>query len=556
MNPPVPSLSGRRALCVAALLASGSALAQVPPDAGQTSRELQRPAPPLPREAAPPALRIEQAPVSAPGASASFLLKDVRFTGNAAFTDAELHALVEDALGRDADLAALQRLADRITHYYRAHGYPVARAWLPAQDASGGTVQIAVLEGRYGAVHLRNASKVRDGALADPLAALKPGDPVRTDTLESALLQLRGLPGVDVVSTLKPGAAVGTSDLDVEVRPGKAYDGSVDFDNAGNRYTGEYRLGASLGLNSPLNLGDRLSLRVLGSDERLAYGRIAWQVPVTPQGGQLGFAWSDMSYTLGQDFAALDAHGTARTGSAYFIQPFVTRRAFTLVGQIQYDRKTLEDRIDSTATVTDKHDDVWTASLSGTLADDFAGGGNSGATLAVARGDLAIDTPLALAIDAITAQSDGTFTKTTLNAARLQTLGANTSLYAAVQAQWASGNLDSSEKFSLGGADAVRAYPQGEASGDEGWLFNLEGRYRFAPEWQGALFFDGGRVTLNKNPWVAGDNTRDLSGAGFGLDWAPADWTVKGTLAWRLSGAPTSDTDRTPRLWVQASRRF
>ena len=33
-------------------------------------------------------------------------------------------------------------------------------------------------------------------------------------------------------------------------------------------------------------------------------------------------------------------------------------------------------------------------------------------------------------------------------------------------------------------------------------------------------FVDTGTVTLNKNPWVAGDNRRTLSGAGVGVNWS------------------------------------
>lgn len=121
----------RLGLLTTALFAAWPALAQTPPDAGQTSRELRQPEPLLPREPV-PAVRIEQPPAVAPGASASFLLKDVRFSGNTAFAAETLRVLVEDALGHDADLTALHRLAERITRYYRTHGYPVARAFLPA----------------------------------------------------------------------------------------------------------------------------------------------------------------------------------------------------------------------------------------------------------------------------------------------------------------------------------------------------------------------------------------------------------------------------------------
>ena len=50
------------------------------------------------------------------------------------------------------------------------------------------------------------------------------------------------------------------------------------------------------------------------------------------------------------------------------------------------------------------------------------------------------------------------------------------SLYAAINGQFASKNLDISEKMGLGGANGVRAYPEGEAYGDQGYVLNLEAR--------------------------------------------------------------------------------
>ncbi len=70
--------------------------------------------------------------------------------------------------------------------------------------------------------------------------------------VESPLLQLSDLPGVSVKSTLVPGASVGASDLIVDVSPGQRVTGSIDADNARNRYTGEERLGGTANLNNPL----------------------------------------------------------------------------------------------------------------------------------------------------------------------------------------------------------------------------------------------------------------------------------------------------------------
>ena len=59
---------------------------------------------------------------------------------------------------------------------------------------------------------------------------------------------------------------------------------------------------------------------------------------------------------------------------------------------------------------------------------------------------------------------------------RLQGVTDTLSLYAAFNGQVASKNLDNSEKMGLGGPAGVRAYPTGEAYGDQGYILNLEAR--------------------------------------------------------------------------------
>lgn len=73
-------------------------------------------------------------------------------------------------------------------------------------------VKIAVLEGRYGEVRVDNPVGLGGSALA-PLAALKTGDAVQGQPLERSLLLLQDTPGVEVKSTLRPGASTGTTDL-------------------------------------------------------------------------------------------------------------------------------------------------------------------------------------------------------------------------------------------------------------------------------------------------------------------------------------------------------
>jgi hemolysin activation/secretion protein len=141
------------------------------------------------------------------------------------------------------------------------------------------------------------------------------------------------------------------------------------------------------------------------------------------------------------------------------------------------------------------------------------------------------------------------------------------SLYAGINGQFASKNLDISEKMGLGGPYAVRAYPVGEGYGDEGYVVNLEARQRL-PKFSQSLpgdftlvgFVDTGSVTLNKNTWPASavPNHRTLSAAGFGATWVDYNnFSISAYWAFKLGNAvATSAPDKNGRLWLQGVKYF
>jgi hemolysin activation/secretion protein len=546
-----------------ALLAlSQAALAQQPPTAGGQLLQIP-PAPVAPRPA--PEIRIEPrsaAPAGPAAAEVKIVVNTLHIAGERVYTEAELLALTGFTPGREVSLADLQAMAARITEHYRRNGYFVAQAFVPAQDIKDNSVTITVSEGRYGQVTLRNRSNLRDRVALSSLEGLDPGEVIVAPPLESRLLLLSDLPGVAVKSTLVPGATPGTSDLIVEVDPTQRVTGEVDADNAGNRYTGEYRLGATVNVNDPLGLGDLASLRVMTSGPGLRYARLSYQLPVGR--AQVGVAYSALAYSLHREFEPLHAHGTAQIASAFARYPLVRSRSDNVYVQLAFDAKKFQDKIDSIPSVTDKKSGVLMASVYGDHRDTLGGGGLNSYGVTWSLGKLDIETPAALADDQATAHTNGHFNKVSFSAMRLQSLGGPFSVYAAINGQIASKNLDVSEKMELGGMNAVRAYPEGEAYADQGAILTVEGRMdlpKFANmpgQMQLIVFADAGTVTLDRDPWTAGNNHRNLSGAGVGINWSlPGNFTARAYYARKLGNdVATSAPDKSGRFWVQLVKYF
>ncbi len=551
------------ALLLAMLYSAGAAAQIVPnaPNAGQLLRELQQQPDPMPPKGA-PLLPTEERASPALASDLSFDVSHIRISGNVSVPTTVLHALVADLEGSKQTLRNLNAAVARITAYYREHGYPVTRAYLPAQEIKDGEVSIAVVEGRISAHQINNQSRLSDARAGAYLDAARSGEVIRADDVDRGLLLLNDTPGVGAArATLQPGASVGTSDLIVELTPGAAYSGSVDLDNFGNRYVGEYRLGGSLNINSPLKIGDVLSLNVLTSGSGLNYGRAAYQLPLGSQGVRVGAAYSLTHYQLGQEFERLDAHGRATSASLFASYPFIRSQLTNLNGTVSLEQKTLSDSVDATSTRTDKRVKLIAFGINGSRQDGLAGGGVNSFSLTVTLGELDIQSPSALLIDAASARSNGNYVKFGYSLHRLQRLTDSNYLALSLSGQQANSNLDSSEKFSLGGSSGVRAYPQGEGIGDEGYLASIEWRHNFSDMLQATLFYDTGAVRINRTPFgAAADNNRTLSGAGIGLNVNVSAVRVRASMAWRTSSErPTSIPDsatRTPTIWVQASLGF
>ena len=557
---------------------SGVLAQTTPPDAGSLS--IIPVAPPA-APAKSPTFEVQQEvrpALVAPG-GVKVTARSFKVSGNTVFPEDTLTALLGDLVGKELDLSGLDQAAGIISQYYRERGYFVARAYLPAQEISSGNLEIAVIEGRLGAVKFNRGpgTRLTDARAESLLAGAAPlGAPIKEQNIERGLMLLNDLPGVEVKSTLTPGATPGTSDLVVETTEGRLLTGSVDADNFGNKYTGSARLGATINLNDPSGIGDQIIVRGLTTGAGLKYGRVAYSAPVGDIGTKLGVAVSKLDYKLGKDFAALNAVGQSTVTSIYAVQPFIRSRNNNLYGTLTYDSKRLTD--DQVGiNVTNKKVGVLAFGLSGDIRDALGGGGLSAGSLTFTRGSLNVGGNANYAAnDALTARTDGAYSKVNYNASRLQRIDDSWSFYAGITGQSANKNLDSSEKFVLGGL-GVRAYPQGEASGDSGVLVNLEARYNVPGfdfgQMQVLGFIDAGSITLHKTTWAGWQpvglpgfpNNYNLSGVGIGLNiFKDGDFSVRSSVAWKVGSNPGRDVlgrdsdgeARNGRFWVQLTKQF
>jgi len=295
----------------------------------------------------------------------------------------------------------------------------------------------------------------------------------------------------------------------------------------------------------------------------LAYGRASYQAPVGD--ATLGIAFTHLQYELGREFRVLDGDGTADILSVFGSYPLIRSRSVNLYALAGVDAKSLKDAIGVVSTKSNKRLGVANLGLGGDWRDGIAGGGSNAFSAGIAVGELDIRSSAERASDALTARSDGRFGKVQGSISRLQAVSGPLSLYGSVRGQFAFDNLDSSEKIQLGGAYGVRAYPEGEAYGDHGYVATLEARLLLNRRDQGLPgqfqligFVDAGKVQFAQDRWFPGSNHAVLSGVGAGLTWfGPYDFIVRASYARKLSDAKfTSQPDKDGRAWFQISKLF
>ena len=565
---PIPSAAFGQRLSAALLLAlpllcTVCTAAETVPNAGGLLQTV--PAQPLPRTtpaaSALPAIGAEQQ--AAMPDTAPFLVRQLRVDGNTVFDADTLQALLAPMQDKRLTLPQIAEGIEAITTYYRAAGYPLARAIIPAQTIEDGVVRVQVIEANWGQVALRNNSGVKETVLMRTLSSLEPGSVIRLDALERATLLLSDLPGVVPRALLRPGQELGSSDMVVDVQPGAPWNASMSVDNFGSRYTGVARTYANVQWNNPLGRGDTLDLSSLNSQSgALNYARLSYESPVWRPGVLVGVSSSGMDYRLGDTAASLAASGKANTSSVWLRSALVRSPRANFNARLGFSNNVLQDHVDSTGVKTDRTLNVWSLEFSGERQDDWLAGGNNRLGLALYGGRVGFDDATAAAQDASTANTAGGFGRATWSLSRNQALGAGVSAVLSMNGQWAQKNLDNGQKFSIGGATSVRAYRSGVLSGDSGAFGSLELRYTLPiPQtmeptgtWQLAAFVDSAMVQTNKNPWGCGCNEASLSGAGLGLNWqAPKGVSGRIFIASSLGELPTqlagSESTHTNAWW-------
>ena len=486
-----------------------------------------------------------------------FTMKEIRVEQpkEARFDQKKLDAIAKKAAGHDITVDDLDKMLEDLSSYTRRHGYPAAYAYVPEQKAKDGVLTVRIDLGRYDEIVVENHAGPRAEKRARRLInGIKPGDIVEEKSLETGLFNINEMNGVKAHGTLVPGRTEGTSSLHVQLEPGKKYGVTLYSDNFGSKSSGRYRYGVQADFMGLGNSNSRLTVGGMISNDHLHNYNIGYEMQVGHSGTRLGIRQSRMDYELGDLFSALEARGIANTTSLYGYTPIWKTVGSSLGVVYGLDYRRITDEMRKVGLSIKKHsynahaglDGVWRSgkgtAVHGTLMGYF--------------GHLSPDSEWG-EVTTAAANTQGNFSKGTLDLTALQRLGNATDLLWKFQGQLAGRNLDSSEQMYLGGAHGVRAYQSGAGAGDQGVLSSLELHYRTPlPGLVLRTYLDVGTVRVAKDNSL-GSST--LKGWGIGLTYThPAHYFARLDYARRIGYEANTgkDGEAKGRLWFMVGKSW
>ena len=534
---------------------SAQGLAQVRPDAGALQEQIEREFRPAPQPPVIKPLEKPTAPVAAPKEAVQVVVRGFRFQGNTLISDQALALLLESEIGKAYTLEGLRGLTNKIAAFYRESGW-IARVLLPPQDLTDGAVTFQIIESVLGEVSLEGSAPSRfplEQIRARLLAQQRIGEPLSTRKMDRSVLVADDLPGVRVEGSYVPGLREGETRYVYRAVDEHWVSGDAKADNHGSRSTGSDRLAATFVVSSPLGIGDQWQVNAARS-EGSEYKKLAASLPVGVNGWRAGLNGSWLRYrVITPELSQLALKGSSETKGVELSYPIVRSARENLVFTFSAEKKQFFNE-SSFGTLSDYATSGAQVALSWNRIDRLWRGGSSFGQFSAASvrlGDIAIGPQ---------ADLDRHVSKFRYGLGRQQTLSPDLRLMINFSGQWTDSVLDSSEKFSLGGASGVRAYPSGEASGARANLLNTEVRWRLSQQWESAAFYDWGKI---KNLDLLPSYT--LEGAGVSLNFMALNGAfLSAVWSQRIGSNPNAGVEgndqdgtlRKNRFWLSAGWKF
>ena len=552
----------KNSILLSSLLASIIYANPIPPKIGDVLKEVTPPKIEREKREIP---KIKQEQISTPKEfedGKKVRVERFLISGATHMSNEELKQIVAPYEGEDLSFNQIQEITTLITKAYRSKGYFVARAYIPEQNimTQDNRLKINIIEGKYGEFKLENKSLVKDSILQSNLDDIKDKDIISTNTLERAMLIINDTPGAVVTKAdVRPGKEVGTSDFLIGTEATNRVNGYLIGDNYGSQYTGKHRIMAGVDINSPFNIGDKISAFGFTSEkEGLLSGKLAYEFPIHANGTRGEISYSKTTYELGSSYKELDAVGQSDSLTGRVTYPILKTRVENLDSYVEVSYNKMKDEIDSKV-----KKDSYTATTGLDYTKDslvFNKNSQTRAGVSITFGRLSFNDKDDKESDKKGANTQGQFSKINIELGKDLDIFDSLKWSNSLQMQYALGNknLDGSQDLSVGGINGVRFYQDGEESAENGYIYNTEFIYTL-PIIAGidnkiSIFYDIGRVYMSKN--FTQEKSRTLQDIGLGYKVSYKNFFANTHFAYNINHEVISQNNYNSRAMVQVGYVF
>ena len=450
------------------------------------------------------------------------LVKDFKFDGNLYYSNEELEEVIKEAVNKELVYDQLINVTRAISNHYKANGF-LATAFLPPQDINDGVIKIKITEAVLGTIifDVEEEEKLnisKENIRLKLLYKIEDSGVLNIDQLDKNVRNLNKIPGINALAELEEGKNFGETNVKVTAINTETIFGNTLVDNNGSRSSGYNKITNTINIDGLFNMGDRLAFtnvlsgnhHVKDNHEESNYYAVSSTMPVGYNGMLATLRVSKMEYKLSAPFDSTKPSGYSSEYNLSLNRPLIVSPNFNLntsfsLGNNKY--------VNDLGTGNNSDKDVLKSifNLGFDSRDERLGGGiNYGSfALSLAKNDLTNNLSN-YETDQSTSDNNGRNFKGTLNLNRMQKLTDKTNLLVKFNGQLAADNLDGADQFSLGGPNAVRAYPSSEAAGDAGFVASLELKRNLFKNLESTLFYDYGKIKLHKSLWNDWNSTNKL----------------------------------------------
>lgn len=435
----------------------------------------------------------------APESAVKFVLNDIKIDGSEVLTKEEISGITSPYIGQEVTLQNLYDIVNALNDLYQQKGYLTCRAYLPPQTIKNGVVEIKIIEGKTGNVHIAGNETTREDYIAGRIG-LERGSISNINDLNDDLLRFNATNDVQLRITMHAGEEPGTTDYVIAAyEPQKNYI-NVYVDNAGSESSGEWREGLFWTDRSLTGRRDMLTMSGMRSDGTKSFSAM-YSVPVGRSGTKLGLSYSTNSVHITDgELEDLDIKGHSNAYGVSLIQPLVVTENLRTEATLDYGYQNSQ---------TDFLGIHWVDDTVKSYTAGFSMTNYGASSLIYQKHNFRIGNSENIA------NEEDNFTKYFFNGFWQKAYKAGQMLSARLDAQWSGDDyLTSAEQFYIGGMYSVRGYEESYLGGDSGYSASIEYSVPLdkARTTSAYCFFDYGAVY--------GDSAFDdhvLAGTGIGI---------------------------------------